>query len=69
MTKDKGTKQEGKCYNCGSPLELCEIDLKKSTKVLVCRDCGLFHFYKKDFIGTYKLTKVSKNSQFSGETV
>ncbi len=51
----------GKCYDCGGPLALYEIDLEKSTKILLCQNCGLFHFYKKDFVGKYKLMKVSKN--------
>jgi len=41
---------------------LFELDMKRSTKIMVCQNCGLFHFYKKDFLGNYKLSKVSKNS-------
>jgi len=26
-----------------------------------CQNCGLFHFYKKDFFGKYNLLKVTKN--------
>jgi hypothetical protein len=59
----KETKHTGKCYDCGGSLELYEMDLTKSTKIMLCKTCGLFHFYKKDFIGNYKLTKVSKNSE------
>jgi NMD protein affecting ribosome stability and mRNA decay len=63
MTEEKGTKHTGKCYDCGGPLELYEMDIKKSTKIMLCQSCGLFHFYQKDFIGNYRLTKVSKNAE------
>ena len=51
----------GKCCDCSGPLELYEMDLSKATKIMLCSNCGLYHFFKKDFIGTYKLIKVSKN--------
>jgi len=60
MTEDKTRKHTGSCYDCSSPLELFEIDMQKSTKIMACRNCGLYHYYKKDFVGNYKLTKVSK---------
>ena len=60
MTEGK-RRHTGKCYDCSEPLELFEIDIQKSTKIMVCRSCGLFHYYKKDFIGNYKLIKASKN--------
>jgi len=60
MTEEKTRKHTGKCYDCGSSLELFEIDMKKSLKIMSCHSCGLFHYYKKDFIGNYKLIKVSK---------
>ena len=63
MTHVKATKNTETCYDCGNPLELYEIDMKKSTKILLCKNCGLFHFYKKNFVGNYRLTKVSKNSE------
>lgn len=50
----------GKCRNCGYPLELYEIDFKKSMRVLKCTRCGLFHFYKRDLIGRWKLLKAAK---------
>jgi hypothetical protein len=61
MVEEEPRKHTGKCYDCGGPLELFELDIKQSTKIMKCQNCGLFHFYKKDFIGNYKLTKVSKN--------
>jgi hypothetical protein len=60
---DKETKHSGKCYDCGGQLELFEMDMNKSTKIMLCQACGLYHFYKKDFIGNYKLSKVSKNPE------
>jgi uncharacterized Zn finger protein len=60
MTEGKTRRHTGDCYDCGGPLELFEIDMQKSTKIMACQNCGLFHYYKKDFLGNYKLTKVSK---------
>jgi len=60
MTEGKTRRHTGNCYDCGSPLELFEIDMQKSTKIMACQNCGLFHYYKKDFLGNYRLTKVSK---------
>jgi DNA-directed RNA polymerase subunit RPC12/RpoP len=65
MTEETAKKHTGKCYDCGGPLELFEMNLDKSTKIMLCQNCGLYHFYKKDFIGTYKLTKVSKDPTLS----
>jgi predicted nucleic-acid-binding Zn-ribbon protein len=62
MTEEKTGKHASKCYDCGGSLELFEIDMKKSTKIMLCGNCGLFHFYKKNFVGNYRLTKVSKNA-------
>jgi len=61
MAKEEAKKHAGKCYDCGGSLGLFEIDMNKSTKIMLCQSCGLFHFYKKDFIGSYRLTKVSRN--------
>ena len=65
MTEETARKHTGKCYDCGGPLELFEMNLKKSTKIMLCQNCGLYHFYKKDFVGTFKLTKVSKDPTLS----
>jgi len=51
----------GKCYDCGGPLELVEFDFKRGTRIMRCQNCGLFHIHKKDFIGNWKLLKVTKN--------
>jgi len=40
---------------------LVELDIQKATKVMQCQNCGLFHFYKKDFFGKYKLLRLAKN--------
>ncbi len=65
MTEEKSKKHTGKCYDCNGPLELFEMNLDKSTKIMLCQNCGLYHFYKKDFIGQYKLIKVSKDPTMS----
>jgi len=62
MSEEGTKKHTGICYDCGGPLELFELDMKRSTKIMACQNCGLFHFYKKDFLGNCKLSKVSKNS-------
>jgi DNA-directed RNA polymerase subunit RPC12/RpoP len=60
MIEEREKKHTGKCLDCGGPLELFELDIQKGTKIMKCQNCSLFHFYKKDFLGGYKLTKVSK---------
>ncbi|NWG10354.1 hypothetical protein HXY33_01175 [Candidatus Bathyarchaeota archaeon] len=52
----------GKCVDCGSPLVLYEVDFEKNRRILQCTQCGLFHFYKKDFFGKLKLVKASRVS-------
>jgi len=61
MVEEKGKKYSGECYDCGGTLELIELDIKKATKIMQCQNCGLFHFYKKDFFGKYNLLRVTKN--------
>jgi len=67
MAEEKTRKYPDKCYNCKSPTDLFEIDLQKPKKVMFCRGCGLFHYYKKDFIGNWKLRKVSKTPEIEYE--
>lgn len=50
----------GKCFDCGGMLKLIELDIQGVNKIMQCQDCGLFHIYKKDFFGRYKLVKVTK---------
>ena len=50
----------GKCFDCGGLLELVELDIQGVSKIMQCQDCGLFHLYKKDFLGRYKLVKITK---------
>jgi DNA-directed RNA polymerase subunit RPC12/RpoP len=59
---EKAKKHTGKCFDCGGPLELVELDIQKGTKVMRCQECGLLHFYRKDFFGAWKLLKVTKNA-------
>ena len=62
MTEETPKKHiTGNCFDCGGTVELFEMNMDKSTKVMFCKNCELYHFYKKDFLGTYKLIKVSKN--------
>lgn len=63
MGNEKAEKHTGKCFDCQGKLQLFEMDMKKSTKIMLCENCGLFHFYRKNFIGNYDLLKVSKNSK------
>ena len=51
-----------KCVDCGSPLELYEIDFDKGRRIMQCTRCGLYHFYKKDFLGKWKLVKAGRVS-------
>jgi len=53
-------KEKGKCRNCGSPLELYELDFKRSSKIMKCTRCGMLHVFKKDIIGKWKLLKAQK---------
>jgi len=50
----------GKCQNCGYALELYEMDVKKSMKIMKCERCGVLHFYKKDIVGKWRLQKAAK---------
>ena len=65
MTQDKTKKHVDKCYNCSSPTDLFEMDLQKQKKVMFCRGCGLFHYYKRDFFGNWELRKVSKTPEIT----
>ena len=60
LTEEKTRRHTGKCYDCSGPLELIEVDMQNSTKIMACQNCGLFHYFKKDFFGNYKLLKASK---------
>jgi hypothetical protein len=55
-----GKKKVDDCYECQGTLKLYEIDMQKGTRIMQCEVCGLFHFYKKDFLAGWKLIKVSK---------
>lgn len=52
----------GKCVDCGGELELYEMDLEKRRRILRCKNCGLFHFYKLDFWGKWKFVKAARIS-------
>lgn len=53
---------KGKCVDCGSPLELYEVDFEKGRRIMQCKNCGLYHYYKKEFLGKWKLTKAGRVS-------
>lgn len=52
--------KKGKCKACGSPMELYELDFRKSTKIMRCTRCGMLHVYKKDIVGKWRLLKAQK---------
>jgi hypothetical protein len=60
MSEERLKKHTGKCYDCGGSLELVEFDVKKSTRIMSCQECGLYHFHKRELFGGWKLLKVSK---------
>jgi DNA-directed RNA polymerase subunit RPC12/RpoP len=58
--EEERRKHTGRCIDCGEDLELYMLDLKKGRRVLQCNRCGLYHFYKKDMLGKWKVVKASK---------
>lgn len=60
--KAGGKSHVGKCIDCGAVTELFELDIKHGKKILQCPKCGLYHFYKKDWFGRWKLVKAGKVS-------
>ena len=60
MEEGQHKKYSGRCIDCGGALELVELDIQGAKKIMQCEDCRLFHIYKKDFFGRYKLVKVTK---------
>jgi hypothetical protein len=61
MESGKDKRHTGKCFDCDGLLELVEFDIQKETKIMKCQRCSLLHYYKKDFLGKWKLLKVTKN--------
>ncbi len=58
---DKPTrKHTGTCFDCGGQIELLEFDAEKGTRIMKCQACDLYHFYKRDLFGGWKLLKVTK---------
>lgn len=62
MDGKSGRRYTGECVDCGSSLELYEVDYNKGHKIMQCTSCGLFHFYTKGFFGKWKLVKASRVS-------
>jgi hypothetical protein len=52
----------GKCIDCASRLVLYEVDFECGRRIMQCTRCGLYHFYKKDFFGNWKLVKAGRVS-------
>ncbi len=52
----------GECIDCRSSLELYEVDFERGQRIMQCTRCGLYHFYKKDFFGKWKLVKAGRVS-------
>jgi hypothetical protein len=61
MEEGNQKKHTGRCFDCGGILELVEMEIQGSTKIMKCLNCGLFHVYKKDFLGRHRLSRVTKN--------
>jgi hypothetical protein len=62
MSSEPEKKYGGVCIDCKSPLELFEVDFEKSKRIMHCKNCNLYHFYKKDFFGNWKLKKAGRVS-------
>jgi DNA-directed RNA polymerase subunit RPC12/RpoP len=60
MSDEKGKALKGKCARCNSPLELYEIDFEKGRRIMKCTECGLFHLYRRDFLGKWKLVRAGQ---------
>jgi DNA-directed RNA polymerase subunit RPC12/RpoP len=60
MSRETDKTFGGKCVDCGSPLGLYEVDFEKNRRIMQCSKCGLFHFYRKDLLGKWKLVKAGR---------
>jgi len=58
--EEERRRHTGVCIDCGGALELYMLDLKKGRRILQCPRCGLYHYYKKDMLGKWKLAKAAK---------
>lgn len=64
MSGETEKKYSCKCIDCKSTLDLFEVDFEKGQRIMLCTHCNLYHFYKKDFFGNWKLKKASRVSDF-----
>lgn len=53
-------KKADNCSECGSILELFELDVKKEVRIMKCKGCGLFYLYKNGVFG-WKIQKVTRD--------
>jgi hypothetical protein len=60
MSSESVKRHTGKCFDCDGELELFEFDVRLGTRIMMCQKCGLYHFFKKDFLGSWTFLKVSK---------
>jgi hypothetical protein len=58
--EEEQRRHTGVCIDCGGKLELYLLDLKRSKRILLCTRCGLYHIYRKDMLGKWKIVKVAK---------
>lgn len=64
MDSDAEKTYVGKCVDCGSDMELYDVNYKKRRKIMQCTRCGLYHFYKRSFLGKWKLVEAGRVSDF-----
>ena len=62
MSGESAKAYGGECIDCRSRLELFEVDFERGRRIMQCTRCGLYHFYKKDFLGKWKLVKAGRVS-------
>lgn len=60
--KNGGMKYSENCENCRNALQLYELDSRKHMRVMRCQKCGMWHVYKRDVLGKWKLLKAQKTT-------
>ena len=62
MSVEANKTYTGNCVDCDAGLQLYEVDFNKGRRIMQCTRCGLYHFYKRNFVGKWKLVKASRVS-------